>query len=179
MVSAPSAAAAIGAEHSVVHWSGIYLQRKMGERGIPALTPLHQRHRALDSHSSTHLPRALWCWMKEREMEGMRGGESTVGDGEKTGRDQGGEVSSSEGRVPGPPSDHQPRLLGNAWPLPRSWGEWKRRRWSVRVPSGSLCGEWSETARGCICSAWTTPQLPSVCLFIEMKWKRERKRESA
>lgn len=43
MESATSAAAAIGAEHSVVHWSGIYLQRKMGERGIPALTPLHQR----------------------------------------------------------------------------------------------------------------------------------------
>lgn len=46
MENATSAAAAIGAEHSVVHWSGIYLQRKLGERGIPALTPLHQRHSA-------------------------------------------------------------------------------------------------------------------------------------
>lgn len=62
MESAPSAAAASGAERSVVHWSGIYWQRKMGGKGIPALIPLHRTHSAEKTsghwtpHSSTHLP---------------------------------------------------------------------------------------------------------------------------
>lgn len=64
MESTTSAVAAIGAEHSVVHWSGIYLQRKMAERGMPTLTTLHAQKMSVGHwtpHSSTHLPRALWC----------------------------------------------------------------------------------------------------------------------
>lgn len=75
---------------------------------------------------------------------------------------------------PGPCAP-RPHLHGNMWPLPRSRGEWKWRRRSVRVPSGSLCGEWSETARGCICSAWTTP---SAAKRLSI-YRNERKREKA
>lgn len=92
MESATSAAAAFGPEHSVVHWSGIYLQRKTGERGMPTLAPLRQRHSAQKTsvghwtpRSSTHLSCALWYRMKERQKEGMRGRDSNVAEAEKTG----------------------------------------------------------------------------------------------
>lgn len=166
MESAPSAAAAIGAEHSVVHWSGIYLQRKMGERGIPALTPLHQRRRAQKTSVGRWTPPLvpLWSWMKKRELKKKAEKRTEIN----------AERSESASR-PGPNSHISMATRG---PCLRPGGEWKWRWWSVRAPSGSLCGEWSETARGCICSAWTTPQLPSVCLFIEMKWKKERERQN-
>lgn len=73
----------------MVHWAGIYLQRKIGERGIPALIPLHQTHSTQKTsvghwtpHSSTLPPPPSPCLMvlNERE-EGMKGGESKVGEG--------------------------------------------------------------------------------------------------
>lgn len=44
--------------------------------------------------------------------------------------------------------------------------QWRRRRRSAR-PAHE--GSKAQQPGGCICSAWTTPQLPSLPLFIEMK----------
>lgn len=150
----------------------------MGERGIPALIPLHQTHSTQKTsaghwtqHSSTHPPVPYGAEWKRGRDERRRI--------KSRGRQDETEIKAERSaHLRGlAPSARQPHLHGTVRPLPQPWEEWKWRRRYVRVASGSLCGEWSATAGGCICSAWTNPQLPSVWLFIEMKWKRQRERE--
>lgn len=136
--------------------------------------------RTLDSTFIYSSPLCLMV-LNERQKDRMEGGASKVRDGDMK-EDRMRQIKAERSvrlrdlasHRPGPCAP-QPHLHGNLWPLPRSRGEWKWRRRSVRVPSGSLCGEWSETARGCICSAWTTP---SAAKRLSI-YRNERKREKA